>query len=199
MIAIANVVVQSNINAFGTMAVSGCGAYSKIEGFAFLPITSFTIALTTFVGQNLGAKEYERAKRGAVFGVFCALLLAELTGLLIYVAAPWLIGAFTQESEAIAFGVDKARICSLFFFLLAASHSLAAVLRGAGRAVIPMISMLAFWCVVRVSILHFAVPIYQSIAVVNWVYPITWSLSTVFLTTYFLRADWLHSFERQQV
>lgn len=199
VIAIANVVVQSNINAFGTMAVSGCGAYSKIEGFAFLPITSFTIALTTFVGQNLGAKEYERAKRGAVFGVFCALLLAELTGLLIYVAAPWLIGAFTQEPEAIAFGVDKARICSLFFFLLAASHSLAAVLRGAGRAVIPMISMLAFWCVVRVSILHFAVPIYQSIAVVNWVYPITWSLSTVFLTAYFLRADWLHSFERQQV
>ena len=118
---------------------------------------------------------------------------------MIYAAAPWLIGAFTQEPEAIAFGVDKARICSLFFFLLAASHSLAAVLRGAGRAVIPMISMLAFWCVVRVSILHFAVPVYRSIAVVNWVYPITWSLSTVFLTMYFLRADWLHSFERQQV
>ena len=51
VIAIANVVVQSNINAFGTMAVAGCGAYSKIEGFAFLPITSFTIALTTFVGS----------------------------------------------------------------------------------------------------------------------------------------------------
>ena len=71
VIAIANVVVQSNINAFGTMAVSGCGAYSKIEGFAFLPITSFTIALTTFVGQNLGAKEYERAKMGARFGIIC--------------------------------------------------------------------------------------------------------------------------------
>lgn len=52
VIAIANVVVQSNINAFGTMAVAGCGAYSKVEGFAFLPISSFAIALTTFVGQN---------------------------------------------------------------------------------------------------------------------------------------------------
>ena len=133
VIAIANVVVQSNINAFGTMAVSGCGAYSKIEGFAFLPITSFTIALTTFVGQNLGAKEYERAKKGARFGIICSLLLAELIGIVIYITAPWLIRAFTGEPEAIAFGVDKSRICSLFFFLLAASHCLAAVLRGAAE------------------------------------------------------------------
>ena len=184
VIAIANVVVQSNINAFGTMAVAGCGAYGKIEGFAFLPITSFTVALTTFVGQNLGGREYERAKRGARFGLLCAILLSETIGLLTWIGAPVLIRAFTQEPEAIAFGVGKARICALFYCLLAASHGLSAVLRGAGRAVIPMISMLSFWCVVRVAILHFAVPVYQSINVVNWVYPITWALSTVFLTVY---------------
>lgn len=197
VIAIANVVVQANINAFGTMAVAGCGAYSKIEGFAFLPITSFTIALTTFVGQNLGGREYERAKKGAGFGVICAILLSEAIGLLTYLAAPPLIGAFTQEPEAIAFGVGKARICALFYCLLAASHGLSAVLRGAGKAVIPMISMLSFWCVVRVAILHFAVPLYPSIDTVNWVYPITWALSTVFLVIYYFRADWLHSFDRQ--
>ena len=197
VIAIANVVVQSNINAFGTMAVAGCGAYGKIEGFAFLPITSFTVALTTFVGQNLGGREYERAKRGARFGLLCAILLSETIGLLTWIGAPVLIRAFTQEPEAIAFGVGKARICALFYCLLAASHGLSAVLRGAGRAVIPMISMLSFWCVVRVAILHFAVPVYRSIDVVNWVYPITWALSTVFLVIYYLRADWLHSFDRQ--
>ena len=93
--------------------------------------------------------------------------------------------------------MGKSRICSLFFFLLAASHSLAAVLRGAGKAVIPMISMLAFWCVVRVAFLQIAVPIWQSIDVVNWVYPLTWFLSTVFLTVYTMRADWVHSFERE--
>lgn len=197
VIAIANVVVQSNINAFGKMAVSGCGAYSKIEGFAFLPITSFTIALTTFVGQNLGAREYERAKKGARFGVICSLLLAELIGAAIYITAPWLIRAFTSEPEAIAFGVDKARICSLFFFLLAASHGLSAVLRGAGRAVIPMIAMLSFWCVVRVTFLQITVPIFNTIAVVNWVYPLTWCLSTIFLIVYYVKADWLHSFEKK--
>ena len=197
VIAIANVVVQANINEFGTMAVAGCGAYAKVEGFAFLPITSFTISLTTFVGQNLGAKEYDRAKKGARFGLWCAILSAELIGVLLYITAPAVIGAFTREPEAIAFGVDKGRICSVFFCLLAASHGLAAVLRGAGKAVIPMISMLAFWCVIRVTFLHFMVPIYHTIATVNWVYPLTWALSTVFLGLYYWRADWIHTFERQ--
>ncbi len=197
VIGIANVVVQSNINAFGTMAMAGCGAYSKIEGFAFLPITSFTIALTTFVGQNLGAKEYDRAKKGARFGLVCSLILAELIGAVIYLTAPLLIRMFTDEPEAVAFGVEKARICSLFFFLLAASHGLSAILRGAGKAVIPMAAMLSFWCVVRVLFLQITVPIFRTIAVVNWVYPLTWLLSTVFLTVYYLRADWIHSFERE--
>ena len=197
VIAIANVVVQANINEFGTMAVAGCGAYSKVEGFAFLPITSFTISLTTFVGQNLGAKEYDRAKKGARFGLWCAIFSAELIGVLLYAAAPAVIGAFTREPEAIDFGVDKGRICSVFFCLLAASHGLAAVLRGAGKAVIPMISMLAFWCVIRVTFLHFMVPIYHTIATVNWVYPLTWALSPVFLGLYYWRADWIHTFERQ--
>ena len=198
VIAIANVVVQSNINDFGTMAVSGCGAYSKIEGFAFLPITSFNVALTTFVGQNLGARQFERAKKGSKFGMLCAVSVAELIGVVIYFAAPWLVKAFTSEPEAIAFGVEKARICSLFFCLLACSHSLAAVLRGAGKAVVPMIAMLSFWCVIRVSILKIAVPIFKTIAVVNWVYPITWCLSSVFLGIYFVKADWIHAFEKKQ-
>lgn len=198
VIAIANVVVQSNINAFGTNAVSGCGAYSKIEGFAFLPITSFTIAITTFVGQNLGAKEYERTRKGAKIGIFCSLLLAEAVGIIVYIAAPFLIGLFTSEPEAIAFGVQKARTCAIFYFLLASSHCLAAVLRGVGKAVIPMAAMLICWCVIRVSILQICVPIFQSIAVVNWVYPITWSLSTAFLIVYYIKVDWMHGFDEKK-
>ena len=196
VIAIANVVVQSHVNSFGTMAVAGCGAYSKIEGFAFLPITSFQMALTTFVGQNLGAREHDRAKRGARFGILCSLIAAELIGMAIYFSAPHLLSAFTSEPESIAVGVSRARICSVFFFLLAASHCLSAVLRGAGKANIPMMAMLLFWCVVRVAFLSIMMPIRHSIDVVNWVYPLTWFLSTVFLIIYYFRADWLHSFEK---
>lgn len=198
VIAIANVVVQSYVNSFGTMAVAGCGAYSKIEGFAFLPITSFQMALTTFVGQNLGAREFGRARRGARFGILCSLAAAELIGMAIYLAAPYLLGAFTSEPEAIAFGVGRAKVCSVFFFLLAASHCLSAVLRGAGKANVPMLAMLLFWCVVRVGFLSAVMPFRHTIDVVNWVYPLTWLLSTIFLVVYYFRADWLHSFEKEK-
>ncbi len=193
IIAFANVVVQSNINHFGEMAMAGCGAYSKIEGFAFLPITSFTAAITTFVGQNLGAGNRERVRKGARFGVFCSLILAEIIGVLFYLFAPVIIRAFTDEASAVEFGVQKARICSLFYFLLAATHSFAAVLRGAGKSVVPMITMLVFWCVVRVSFLVILVPLTENIAVVNWVYPLTWALSSVTLLIYYVFTDWTHS------
>ena len=124
-------------------------------------------------------------------------LVAELIGTAFYMTAPLLIGAFTEEPAAIAFGVDKARTCSLFFALLAVSHCLSAVLRGAGKAVIPMTAMLICWCVIRVTILKIAVPLFNTIAVVNWVYPITWSMTAVFLTVYYLKADWLHAFDRK--
>ncbi len=193
IIAFANVVVQSNINYFGKMAMAGCGAYSKIEGFAFLPITSFTAAMTTFVGQNLGAGKRERVRKGARFGILSAMFLAEVIGLLFYIFAPLLISAFTREPEAVAFGVQKARTCALFYCLLAATHSFASVLRGAGKSVVPMVAMLMFWCVVRVGFLMITVPLTGIIDVVNWVYPLTWTLSSIALFIYYIFADWTNS------
>ncbi|MBP5780190.1 MAG: MATE family efflux transporter [Clostridia bacterium] len=190
VISIANVVVQSHINHFGKEAMAGCGAYAKIEGFAFLPVTCFSAAITTFVSQNLGARNPERAKKGARFGILTAVLSAEVIGGIIILAAPYLIDAFTESPEALAFGVDKSRICSGFFFLCALCHCLAAVLRGAGRAVVPMAAMLACWCLIRVTILFIFVPILGTIDIVNWVYPITWFLCAGALTIYYFTADW---------
>lgn len=193
IIAFANVVVQSNINYFGEMAMAGCGAYSKIEGFAFLPITSFTSAITTFVGQNLGAGNSERARKGARLGLWCSLVIAEVIGIAFYLTATALITAFTKEPEAIAFGVQKAQTCALFYFLLAATHSFASVLRGAGKSLFPMLTMLVCWCIIRVSFLLIMVPITETIDAVNWVYPLTWTLSTITLFIYYKTSDWSNS------
>lgn len=194
IIAIANVVVQSNINAFGDMAMAGCGAYSKIEGFAFLPITSFTMALTTFVGQNLGAREYERTRKGAKFGMLCSMVIAEVIGILIFIAAPMLTAAFNQDPQVIMFGTDRARTSALFYFLLAYSHCISAILRGAGKSMVPMLVMMIFWCVVRVTFLTVMIHFISSIAIVYWVYPLTWSLSSIAFFIYYKKVDWMHAF-----
>lgn len=112
VIAIANVVVQSNINAFGDNAMAACGSYSRIEGFAFLPITCFSMALTTFIGQNLGAKKFDRAKAGAKFGIFCSVIMAEIIGVLIWILAPYCIDLFIEgdgAEEVIALGTRQCR------------------------------------------------------------------------------------------
>lgn len=196
IISIANVVVQTNINSFGAMAMAGCGAYAKIEGFGFLPITSFTLALTTFVGQNLGAKQYDRTLKGARFGTFCTMISAEVIGALIFIFAPALIAAFDNTPDVILFGVEKARTAAFFYFLLAYSHAISAVLRGAGKAVVPMVVMLVFWCVIRVGVLTSVSMLVHTIDVVYWVYPLTWTLSSIAFFIYYKKANWLHAFER---
>ena len=75
--------------------------YSKIEGFAFLPITCFAMALTTFIGQNLGARQYDRAEKGAVFGIVCSMTLAELVGVIVYLLIPYLAAAFDLGAEGL--------------------------------------------------------------------------------------------------
>ena len=141
LISISNVVVQSNINSFGSLAMAGIGTYTKIEGFAFLPITSFMMALTTFVSQNRGAKEYKRARKGAHFGLVCSVSLAETIGLLIALFATPLMRLFVDDPKVIQYGVERAHYATILFFLLAYSHGVSAVLRGVGKSVIPMVVM----------------------------------------------------------
>ncbi|MCI8484235.1 MAG: MATE family efflux transporter [Lachnospiraceae bacterium] len=198
IIALANVVVQSNVNAFGMTAMAGCGAYSKIEGFGFLPITCFAMSLTTFISQNLGAKKYERVKKGARFGILCSIITAEIVGICIYLFIPNLIRAFDSNPEVIRYGTTQARTVTLFYFLLALSHCLAGIFRGAGKSIVPMVVMLLCWCVIRITYITAAVRIVPVIRTVFWAYPLTWSLSSIIFAAYFLKADWMHNFERQE-
>lgn len=195
IIGFANVVVQSNINAFGQVAMAGCGAFSKIEGFGFLPITSFTMALTTFVGQNLGARQYERTLKGARFGIICSMVLAELIGIAIFIMAPVLIAAFSDDPSVIQVGTDRARTSALFFFLLAFSHCMSAILRGAGKSTVPMLVMLLCWCVIRVAYVTIMMQIVHVIDVVYWAYPITWTLSSIVFIIYYKKVNWMHAFD----
>lgn len=199
VIGLANVVVQSNINYFGPMAMAGQGAYSKIEGFAFLPITSFTMSMTTFIGQNMGAKEYKRVKKGAAFGTICSVFAAELIGLLIFLFAKPLIMAFDRTPEAVQFGVDRARVCALFYCLLAFTHAFSSILRGEGKSMVPMIIMLMFWCVFRVSLLSLWEHYSRTIQAVNWIYPITWSLSSLAFTIYYIIFNPLKKLEKSAI
>ena len=196
VISFANVMVQANINAFGSDAMAGCGSHAKIEGFAFLPVTCFAMGLATFVGQNLGAKQYDRVKRGTRFGMTCCVLLSCFIGLLLYIFAPTLIALFNSDPAVVKYGVMQCRTVSLFYFLMALSHCVAGIMRGAGKATVPMVVMLSCWCVFRVFYITVMVKLIPDIRVVFSAYPVTWTLSTIAFLLYYFKADWIHTFDR---
>ena len=195
VIAIANVMLQSHINSFGADAMAGCGVYSKLQGFAFLPITSFTMAITTFISQNLGAREYERAKKGARFGILASIIIAEIIGVILVVFAPVFVRMFNSDPIVVGIAVNQSRIENLFFFLLAYSHAISAVLRGAGKSIVPMVVMLAVWCVFRIIYISIAMRINHMIELLFWAYPITWTISSAIFLIYYLKSDWLHGYD----
>lgn len=199
VIAIANVLVQSYINSFGSDAMAACGTYAKLQGFAFLPITSFALALTTFVSQNLGAQEYARAKRGARFGILTTVAMAELIGVILAFTAPALVRLFNSDPNVVHIAVTQSRIENLFFGLLAFSHAVAGVCRGAGKATVPMLVMLSVWCMLRIVYISIAMSIVHDYRVLFWGYPLTWAISSAIFLAYYLKSDWVHGFERSKL
>lgn len=198
VIGLANVILQSNVNSFGEDAMAGYGAYVKLEGFAFLPITCFSMAMTTFIGQNLGAGNYGRAKEGARFGIVMALVLAETIGVIMFLAVSQLVAMFNADPEVVRLGTKQGRTEALFYFLLAFSHIIAGICRGAGKGIVPMIIMLSVWCVFRIAYITVMMHIVHDIGLIYWAYPLTWGISSVIYLVYYVKSDWVHGYGRKE-
>ena len=186
-----NVVVQSYINHFGTAAMAGYSATVRIDGFTQLPLQSFNMAITTFVGQNIGAKKYDRVKKG----VFAAWLMSSgmilVCSICIFSAAPFLISIFTKDAEVIAIGSGMERIFSACYLVLPVVQILNGALRGAGLSKIPMYFMLGSFVVLRQIYLMIAVPLTNDVNVVMAGWPITWIACAIGMAVYYFKTDWL--------
>jgi putative MATE family efflux protein len=199
VISIGNIVVQKNINAFGPHAMNGIGAYSKIEGFVFLPITSISMAIPTFISQNLGARKYDRAVKGARLSCITGVVLAETIGLIFYLFSETAIGWFIKNPDDIAYGRMQVGVCAFFYCLLAFSHCAAGVMRGAGKSIVPMVTMLSFWCVVRIIYITIAIHFVPQFTTISSCYPLTWALSSIVFAIWLAVSDWPHAYDTQHV
>ena len=174
-----NMLIQSYINSFGRDAMAGIGASMKAEGFMFLPVTAFSMALTTFVSQNVGAKKTDRVREGARFGLLCTAGMLLSFGTAAYFLAPKLVALFNSDPEIIRFGAGRTTVCAFFYCLCGFSHTASAVMRGLGKPMTPMLVMLICWCAVRVLVLFTLGQAVHDIRLIYWIYPFTWILSSV--------------------
>ena len=191
IVGLANTVVQASVNTFSAAAIAGFGVYGKVEGFVLLPITTFSLALTTFVAQTMGNRNLERTKKGVVEGMLMTVISGEILGIILYITAPFLVSLFSSDPEVIEFGTRQARLESLLYFLPAISHGSAGVLRGAGKAFIPMFVLLCSWCIIRVIFVQIALLFSHSIMLIYIAYPLTWFISSSIFLFVLLRGKWL--------
>lgn len=184
-----NVFLQSYINYFGDNFMSGWTAYSKIDQLMLLPMQALSLAVTTFVGQNIGADLPQRAKRSV--GIAMGMIFGSLTLIMVplMIFAPQLVAFFNPKPEVVEFGTLLLRLITPFYLLYSVHDVVGGALRGAGNGKIPMISALLCFVVFRqVYLFITANYICNEVIPVSMAYPIGWLLSAVLLTVYFSRS-----------
>ena len=179
-----NVIVQSGVNGFGGGAMAGFGAYMKIDGFNIMPIRSFTMAITTFAGQNYGAGKGERVKKGMWITLAIGAIYTVITAVLLLTFSREMIGLFTKEPEVIRYGVLAMRYLCPFYAILSVMHILAGVARGLGKTLPPMLILITAMCVLRVFWVQMILPHWRSMDMLCVVYPISWILGMVMMAIY---------------
>ena len=112
IVAFSNVFVQAYINVFSTACIAGWGAFTKLDQYMLLPIQSMGQAVTTFVGQNIGAKKLDRAQKGTGIAFLMTIRISTVTAITLWSFAPWLIGLFSPDQETIRYGTLFIRLCS---------------------------------------------------------------------------------------
>lgn len=195
IVSFSNVLVQSHINAFGSSVVAGYSAAIRIDGFFNLPLQSFNMAVTTFVGQNMGAKKYNRVKKGAKATMTMALLVIGVMSVLLYFFGTDFIRLFNKDMDVVNAGRAMQLAFIPFYILLPIIQTINGVLRGAGKSTIPMYIMVFNFVILRQVYLMIATKLSKDLMVVYMGWPVTWVICAIMFILYYNKVNWLHKEE----
>ena len=180
-----NVFVQSYINHFGSSCMAGWTTYGKLDKFCLLPIQSIGLAVTTFVGQNLGADNMKRARKGTTVALFISIATALILMAPVIIFAPFLASLFTNEPEVLTYGIHFIRLMMPFYLAISFNQIFANALRGAGNSVTPMVIMMGSFIVFRQIYLYFISKYFNNITATALGYPLGWVLCSILLIIYY--------------
>ena len=189
--AFSNIFVQGYINVFGSSVMAGWSSYLKVDSFVLLPMQSIALASTTFVGQNIGAKQLDRAKQGTKTSLMISVSTTIVLSILLNILGKYVLYIFTTDQEVIQNGMMMMRIFSPFYFVMCFTQIYAGALRGAGDSKAPMIIMLSSFVVFRQLSLFIGTKFFSSVEYVIFTYPMGWVLAASLMTYYYHQKKWL--------
>lgn len=191
VISFSNVLVQASVNSYGAAAMAGFAAYMKIDGFNILPVSSISMAATTFVGQNYGAGRLDRVKRSVWVTLAIGVIYTLCTGAALLAGQDAILHLFTADEAVVTYGKLAMRWFCPFYFLLSILHGLAGAVRGTGASVPPMVVLLVSLCLFRVVWIQFLLPFFSGIEGVFILYPVSWGLGAVLMILYAWKGKWM--------
>lgn len=190
LISLSNVIIQAQINVFGAQAIAGVAAASRVDGFVFTSLEAFALAITTFVGQNIGAKKPKRLKSGITTALVMTLLfVASVSSILVIFRTP-LMKIFTSEKDVIFYGTKMIVILAPFYVIFSVTEVLSGAIRGSGTAVPIMIITLIGMFIIRLGWIFIAMPMYKTIDIICWSYPISWVFTCILTLIYYFKGKW---------
>ena len=185
MYSVSNIVLQTHINAFGTITIASWSVYGKIDALFWMVMSAIGSSITTFTGQNYGAGQFDRVKKGAVSALVIAFIAALSTSALLYIFGEPITKVFSNDILVIEECYDILTFLTPFYFTYCCVEIFSGTMRGCGEALKPMLLVCIGVCVLRVSWVTFVSPILGTFKMVIISYPITWSVTSILFIIYF--------------
>lgn len=184
-----NIFVQGYINHFGTGCMGGWTSYAKIDSVVMIPMSSIALASTTFVGQNLGKNQVERARKSVTTALLLCVMSTIAVSIPIIVFAPQLAAFFNSEADILEHAVLMLRWMTPFYFVSCFTNIYAGALRGAGNSKAPMIIMLASYVGFRQIYLFIMSRVWNEVLPIVLSYPVGWIVCAIVLTIYYHKVN----------
>jgi len=185
MYSLSNLLIQSNINSFGTDTIAAWTVYGKIDGLFWMVMGSFGISITTFVGQNFGAEKIDRVRKGIRVCFKIALTVAVCMSILFYFGGESIYHWFTTDPAVIAKGMEILHFLVPTYITYVSIEILSGSLRGMGSTFIPMLLTVFGVCVLRIAWVFIAVPVWPDIKTVIFSYPLAWATTSFLFILYY--------------
>ena len=181
------------VNEFGLEVIAAYSAAMRLDALAIMPAINLSSALSTFVGQNMGAGKFDRVKRGLFTTIGMSVTISVMISIIMYLWGGDLMRLFTDDPDVIRYGVDYLVISSSFYFLFSGLFSVNAVMRGAGDMIVPMIITLISLWIIRIPFAAYFSDILQEKAV-WWSAPVGWLTGLILSTLYYYNGRWKRRF-----
>ena len=186
LFSLSNVVIQSSVNSFGSIAVAGNAAASNIEGFVYIAMNAIHQTTITFCAQNLGVRNFQRIKKGVISCTAIVSVIGIALSALIIVNSKFLVGIYSSDPDVIRYGIIRLTYICLPYFLCGIMEVYSGALRGLSHSFSPMILCLMGACVLRLIWVEVLFNFKRSIEILLLAYPFSWTITTTALIINFL-------------